>query len=163
MTRRFQEVTGATKKYLQCLKPRRITWSDVCSPRFLCGLHRRDTGCSLVSWWALWTKPGELFIPVSGLYYGGPDGQNRTTAHKRFFSNAVVFCGLSSCSDLQDYAQPSQANPLSYNFSPGEWYRSSSPSFFQLFNWRFHAFFFPLPWNLLKTPWKLQKHSTKIV
>lgn len=84
MTRRFQEVTGATKKYLQCLKPRRITWSDVCSPRFLCGLHRRDTGCSLVSWWALWTKPGELFIPVSGLYYGGPDGQNRTTAHKRF-------------------------------------------------------------------------------
>lgn len=93
-------------------------------------------------WWALWTKPGQLFIPVSGLNYGGPDGQNRTTAHKRFFSNAVVFCGLSSCSDLQDYAQPSQANPLSYNFSPGEWYRSSSPSFFQLFNWRFHAFFF---------------------
>lgn len=159
MTRRFQEVTGATKKYLQCLKPRRITWSDVCSPRFLCGLHRRDTGCSLVSWWALWTKPGELFIPVSGLNYGGPDGQNRTTAHKRFFSNAVVFCGLSSCSDLQDYAQPSLLQLQS---------RGMIPIFFSFFFSTFQLtfsciFFFPPPWNLLKTPWKLQKHSTKIV
>lgn len=60
-------------------------------------------------WWALWTKPGELFIPVSGLYYGGPDVQNSS---QKIFLNAVAFCVLTFKTTL------SQANPLSYNFSP---------------------------------------------
>lgn len=94
-----------------------------------------------------------------------PWWSKQDNSSQKIFQNAVVFCGLSSCSDLQDYTQPSQANPLSYNFSPGEWYRSSSPSFFQLFNWRFHAFFFPPAVKSFEDAMKIAKtqHKDRVV
>lgn len=90
-----------------------------------------------------------------------PWWSKQDNSSQKIFQNAVVFCGLSSCSDLQDYAQPSLLQLQSRGMIP-----IFFSFFFSTFQLKFSCiFFFPPAVKSFEDTMKIAKtqHKDRVV